>query len=72
MLVTDGEVGLEHFSGLQTAPAVVLFQAIESALAQFDVAEGSGLGQAEGANVMVEVRSGAEGDASAWTSRRES
>jgi Protein of unknown function (DUF2397) len=61
MLVTDGEVGLEHFSGLQTAPAVILFQAIESALAQFDVANGFGLARAEGASVMVEVRGGARG-----------
>jgi len=61
MLVTDGEVSLEHFSGLQTAPAVILFQAIESALAQFDVAKGFGLARAEGASVMVEVRGGARG-----------
>jgi uncharacterized protein (TIGR02677 family) len=61
ILATDGEVGLEHFSGLQTAPAVILFQAIESALAQFDVAKGFGLARAEGASVMVEVRGGARG-----------
>lgn len=61
VLATDGEVSLEHFSGLQAAPAVILFQAIESALAQFDVAAGFGVAQAEGASVIVEVRRGTPG-----------
>lgn len=61
LLVTDGEVGLEHFTGLQTGPAIILFNAIESALSQFDISKGYGLAHVEGASVVVEVRRGAKG-----------
>jgi len=59
--VTDAEAGLEHFTGLETQAAVILFRAIESALAQFDQSAGWGQARAEGANVIVEVRRGDRG-----------
>ena len=61
LLVTDAEVGLAHFSGLETEAAIILFRAIESALAQFDHSAGYGQARAEGANVVVEVRHGVQG-----------
>jgi uncharacterized protein (TIGR02677 family) len=61
LLVTSAEVGLEHFTGLETEAAVILFRAIESALAQFDHSAGYGQARAEGANVIVEVRRGDRG-----------
>jgi len=60
-LVTAGEVGLEHFAGLETAPATILLRAIESALAQFDHAMGYGQAHADGASVLVKVRPGVRG-----------
>ena len=61
LLVTGGEVGLEHFAGLETEAAVILFKAIESALAQFDHSASYGQARAEGANVIVEVRRWGQG-----------
>lgn len=61
LLVTGAEVGLEHFTGLETEAAVILFRAIESALAQFDHSAGCGQARAESANVIVEVRRGDRG-----------
>ncbi len=61
LLVTSGWVGLEYFAGLETTAAVILFQAIESALAQFDQAAGCGQAHADGASVLVEVRPGVKG-----------
>ena len=61
LLVTDGEVGVEHFAGLGTAPAIILFRAIESAVAEFDHGKGYGLAHADGANVLVEIRPGVRG-----------
>jgi uncharacterized protein (TIGR02677 family) len=61
LLITGGEVGLEHFTGLEPEPAEVLFRAIETALAQFDSAAGTGVAHADGANVLVEVRPGVLG-----------
>jgi uncharacterized protein (TIGR02677 family) len=58
LLVTDGEVGLEHFAGLEPDAAAVLLQAIEVALGQFDPVAGVGQGQADGASVTVRVRPG--------------
>ncbi|MEW2352991.1 DUF2397 family protein [Spirillospora sp. NPDC029432] len=61
LLITDGEVGLDHFAGLDSEAAEVLFRAIETALAQFDPVTGRGTGHADGASVLVEVRPGENG-----------
>jgi uncharacterized protein (TIGR02677 family) len=61
LLVTEGEVGLDHFTGLESEPAEVLFRAIETALASFDPVTGCGVAHADGANVLVEVRPGIAG-----------
>lgn len=58
MLTTDGEVGLDHFKGLETNAAAILLQAIEVALGQLDPATGYGQSQADGASVTVRVRHG--------------
>ncbi|MFE0154695.1 DUF2397 family protein [Nonomuraea sp. NPDC059007] len=60
-LVTDGEVGLDHFAGLESETAAVLLRAIEIALAQFNPREGRGVVPVDGANVLVEVRPGVAG-----------
>ncbi|MGV9380027.1 DUF2397 family protein [Nonomuraea sp. NPDC003707] len=60
-LITNGEVGLDHFAGLDSETAVVLFRAIETALAQFDPKSGCGIAPADSANVLVEVRPGVLG-----------
>lgn len=59
--MTGTEVGLSHFTWLETEAAIILFRAIESALAQFDHFAGYGQARAEGANVIVEVRHGVQG-----------
>jgi hypothetical protein len=61
LLVTGGWVGLEHFARLETTAAVILLQAIESALAQLDQAAGCGQAYADGSSVLVEVRPGVKG-----------
>lgn len=58
MLVTDTEVGLEHFAGLPIDAAVILFRAIEVAYAQTAPATGRGQAEADGAGVVVHVRRG--------------
>ncbi|WP_217369338.1 DUF2397 family protein [Nonomuraea antri] len=59
-LTTPGEVGLDHFAGLDAEAAGVLFRAIEIALARIDPGTGLGTAHADGANVVVEVRLGAD------------
>lgn len=58
LLATKGEVGLEHFRGLELEAAAILLQAIEVALGQMDPDTGCGQGQADGASVLVRVRPG--------------
>jgi hypothetical protein len=58
--VTDAEVGLEHFAGLPTDAAVILFRAIEVAYAQIDPSTGRGQAEADGAGVVVHVRRGSD------------
>jgi hypothetical protein len=61
VLVTPGEVGLEHFAGLAADALVILLRAIEVARQEFDPVLGSGSAVAEGANVVVRVRPGTAG-----------
>lgn len=58
LLVTDGEVGLEHFTGLPLDAAVIVFRAIEVASGQADPVTGRGQAEADGAGVVVQVRPG--------------
>lgn len=58
VLVTPGEVGLEHFAGLAADASVILLRAVEVALQEFDPVLGFGSAVAEGANVVVRVRPG--------------
>jgi hypothetical protein len=58
VLVTPGEVGLEHFAGLSAGASVILLRAVEAALQEFDPVLGFGSAVAEGANVVVRVRPG--------------
>lgn len=62
LLVTDAEVGLEHFAGLPTDAAVILVCAIEVAYAQADPSTGRGQAEADGAGVVVHVRRGSDPD----------
>lgn len=61
LLATDGEVALDHFTGLESEAATILFRAIEVALGQFDLGTGRGRAHADGAAVWVEVRPGVSG-----------
>lgn len=56
LLVTDGEVLLAHFAGLDSAAAAILLAAVEVALARYDPEAGYGEAHAEGASVLVRVR----------------
>ncbi|MFI6517336.1 DUF2397 family protein [Spirillospora sp. NPDC050679] len=58
LLVTPGEVSLDHFDGLDAEAADALFRAVETALAQINSTTGTGTGRVDGANVLVEVRHG--------------
>ncbi|MEV0855118.1 DUF2397 family protein [Nocardia fluminea] len=55
-LVTLGEVGLDHFEGLDGETAAVLFDAIQLALDMIDPATGVGHVEAFDAGVLVSVR----------------
>lgn len=55
-LVTAGEVGLDHFAGLDGDAADVLFNAIQLALDLVDPATGVGQVDADDAGVLVTVR----------------
>jgi uncharacterized protein (TIGR02677 family) len=57
-LITDGEVGLDHFSGLGSEAANILLRAVETALAQYDTDSQRGISRADGADVLVVVRPG--------------
>ncbi|MFG1997482.1 DUF2397 family protein [Actinoplanes sp. NPDC048988] len=61
LLVTDGEVPLAHFAGLETAAMVILLGAVEVARNAIDAATGYGEAHAEGASVVVRVRLGHPG-----------
>ena len=58
LLITNGEVVLDHFAGLDSEAASVLLRAIETAIAQFDQNAGVGIGRADDANVVFTVRPG--------------
>ncbi|WP_218005902.1 DUF2397 family protein [Actinomadura hibisca] len=58
LLVTPGEVSLDHFNGLDAEAADALFRAVETALAQINSTTEAGTGRVDGANVLVEVRYG--------------
>ncbi|QIK04716.1 DUF2397 family protein [Streptomyces sp. ID38640] len=58
LLVTDGEVGLQHFAGLPWEAATVLMQAVEVALSQYDPAGGVGRASVDDADLEVTVRPG--------------
>ncbi|MFD1364408.1 DUF2397 family protein [Actinoplanes sichuanensis] len=58
LLCTDGEVTLNHFTGLDHAAATILLAGIEGALQSVDPLLGYGQADAEGANVVVRVRPG--------------
>ena len=55
-LVTPGEVGLDHFEGLDGETAAVLFDAIQLALDMIDPTTGIGQFEAYDAGVLVAVR----------------
>ncbi|MFI0941349.1 DUF2397 family protein [Streptomyces sp. NPDC021020] len=61
LLVTPGEVGLDHFAGLPADAVTILLRAVETALQEFDQEAGCGAAVAEGANVVVRVRPGVAG-----------
>lgn len=61
LLVTDAEVSLSHFAGLETPALVILLGAIEVARNAIDTATGYGEAHAEGASVVVRVRLGRPG-----------
>jgi uncharacterized protein (TIGR02677 family) len=56
LLLTDGEVPLSHFAGLEAPALAILLTALETALHAVDKASGVGEAQAEGASVVVRVR----------------
>lgn len=56
LLVTDGEVTLRHFHGLESEAAAVLLRAIEAALQDRDPVTGIGEADAEAAAARVRVR----------------
>jgi hypothetical protein len=56
LLLTDGEVRMTHFAGLETLALVILLAAVETALHAVDPVTGYGEAQAEGASVVVRVR----------------
>lgn len=56
LLLTDGEVRMTHFSGLETPALAILLSAVETALHTTDPVTGYGEAQAEGASVVVRVR----------------
>lgn len=55
-LVTPGEVGLDHFAGLDDDAAAALFDAVQLALDMVDPATGTGQFEADEAGVLVTVR----------------
>ncbi|MFD5823857.1 DUF2397 family protein [Lentzea sp. NPDC060358] len=61
LLVTDGEVALDHFTGLSADAASVLLRAIEVALTRLDPVTGCGQAYADGASLEILVRLGAPG-----------
>jgi uncharacterized protein (TIGR02677 family) len=61
MLITDREVGLDHFAGLEAGPVFMLVRTIEDALGQFDHAKGYGCARAEDASINVKVSPGIPG-----------
>ncbi|MEU4563943.1 DUF2397 family protein [Actinoplanes sp. NPDC023936] len=65
LLVTDGEVPLAHFAGLETEALMILLGAVEVARNAIDAASGYGEAHAEGASVVVRVRLGLPGTCSA-------
>ena len=56
LLLTDGEVRMTNFSGLETPALAILLGAVETALHTTDPLTGYGEAQAEGASVVVRVR----------------
>lgn len=56
LLITNGEVGLDHFHGLSSEAATVLLGAVEIALAQIMGGADVGVVQADEAGVLVMVR----------------
>lgn len=56
LLATDGEVGLEHFAGLPSDAAIVLLNAVEVALSQYDPKSGRGRAEVDDAGLQVTVR----------------
>lgn len=58
LLATEGEVGLEHFAGLPSDAAVVLLNAVEVALSQYDSESGRGRAEVDDAGLQVTVRPG--------------
>lgn len=61
LLVTDAEVGLDHFSGVAADAAAVLLRAVEVALTRLDPVTGCGQAYADGASLEVLVRLGTPG-----------
>lgn len=61
ILVTDGEVSLDHYAGLESDAAAILLRAIEVAWSAYDPVLGYGEAQAEGATAVVRVHPGAPG-----------
>jgi uncharacterized protein (TIGR02677 family) len=61
-LLTPGEVGLEHFAGLDSETAAVLFDAIQLALDMVEPATGVGQADADEAGVLVSVRLVGDGE----------
>ncbi len=55
-LVTPGEVGLEHFAGLDGDTAAILFDAVQLALDMVEPSTGVGQVEADEAGVLVTVR----------------
>lgn len=55
-LLTPGEVGLDHFTGLDGETAAVLFDALQLALDMIDPATGIGQVDADEAGVLITVR----------------
>ncbi|EIV92600.1 DUF2397 family protein [Frankia sp. QA3] len=56
LLVTEGEVSLTFFVGLESAAAAILLAAVEVAVQRVDSKTGYGECHAEGASVLVRVR----------------
>lgn len=55
-LITPGEVGLEHFAGLDAETAAVLFDALQLALDTIEPTTGVGQAEADEAGVLLTVR----------------